>query len=345
MKKISFSIVTALLIITLLIIGGEIAIRGYHYVKYGRNPLIHAGILTFDETLGWRPTENYQQHDLKLDAGGRSYSVEYTTDKNGFRMFGNPHVKDKQKVIFVGDSYTQAEEVSNDKTYYGLLKDSSNLEVFAYGGLGYGNLQEYMVLNKFIEQIQPDVIVLQFCSNDFINNYYELELRSSRNNNAMRRPYMTKEGRVVYAMARPLPQFREFINMNSRFLYSIFSRLDKLASSDSSVEDIIAVKGREYELFQDSVEITERLLGKIKARIPTNTMVYAFSVDGSNPYYDEFRRMSHANEFVFMDDVPRAIEKAEEHGVVVKAADNAHWNEMGHKIVSDVIAKYLLTHR
>lgn len=153
MKKISFSIVTALLIITLLIIGGEIAIRGYHYVKYGRTPLIHAGILTFDETLGWRPTENYQQHDLKLDAGGRSYSVKYTTDKNGFRMFGNPQVKDKQKVIFVGDSYTQAEEVSNDKTYYGLLKDSSNLEVFAYGGLGYGNLQEYMVLNKFIEQI------------------------------------------------------------------------------------------------------------------------------------------------------------------------------------------------
>jgi len=344
MKKISFSIVTALLLITLLIIGGEIAIRGYHYVKYGRNPLIHAGILTFDETLGWRPTENYQQHDLKLDAGGRSYSVEYTTDKNGFRMFGNPQVKDKQKVIFVGDSFTHAVEVSNNKTYYGLLKDTTNLEVFAYGGGGYGSLQEYMILDKFIDQIQPDIVVLQFCSNDFINNYYELELRSSRNNNGLRRPYMDKEGRVFYALAKPFSWFREFINMNSRFLYFVFSRLDKLASSDSSVEDIIAVKGRMYELFQDSVEITERLLGKIKARVPRNTRVYAFSVDVTTPYYDEFRRMSRANEFLFMDDVPKAILKAQEQGVVVKAADKAHWNEMGHEIVSGVIAKYLLTH-
>ncbi len=333
MKKLSFSIITALLIITLSIIGGEIVIRGFHYVKYGRNPLTQAGLSTFDETLGWRPTENYQRHDLKLDAGGRSYSVEYTTDKNGFRMYRNPQVKGKRKLFFVGDSFTHAVEVSNDKTYYGLLKDTTNLRFLHTAAVGYGSLQEYMVLDKFIDQIQPDVIVLQFCSNDFINNDYELELRSSRNNNGMRRPYLTKEGRVVYALAKPFPWFREFININSRFLYSVVSRLDKLASSDSSVEDIIAVKGRKYELFQDSVAITERLLGKIRARVPTNTMVYAFSVDGTNPYYEEFRRMSRANEFVFMDDVPGAIGKAVEHGVVVMAADNAHWNEMGHKIV------------
>lgn len=260
-------------------------------------------------------------------------------------MFGNPQVKDKRKVIFVGDSFTQAVEVSDNKTYYSFLKDTTNLEVFAYGVGGYGNLQEYMVLDKFIDQIQPDILVLQFCSNDFVNNYYELELRSSRNNNAMRRPYLTEEGQVVYAMAKPLPQFREFINMNSRFLYSIFSRLDKLASSDSSVEDIVTAKGRKYELFQNAVEITERVLGKIKARVPTNTPVYAFSVDDPNPYYDEFRRMSRANDVVFVDDVPRTIRKAEEHGIVVRAADNIHWNEMGHKIASDVIAKYFLTHR
>ena len=133
-----------------------------------------------------------------MDAGGNRYLIEYKTNKDGFRLFGNLKNNKKRKVMFVGDSFTHAVQVSNNKTYYGILGDALPIEVFAYGGGGYGTLQEFMIINKWLDVVKPDMVILQYCSNDFINNHFELELRSNRNNNGMRRPYLTNRDKIVY---------------------------------------------------------------------------------------------------------------------------------------------------
>ena len=35
------------------------------------------------------------------------------------------------------------------------------------GGGGYGTLQQYLLLKKYFNKINPDIIIHQFCENDF----------------------------------------------------------------------------------------------------------------------------------------------------------------------------------
>src|SRR3974377_1865851 len=142
LKAMSLGIIAVFLAISLPLIGGEIAMRIYLYARYGTTDN-GIGYLTLDDRLGWRPTKNFTFHSQKSDIAGHEYSVEINTNKYGFRSFGNLLGTDKKKVFFIGDSFTHAVEVSDSQTFYGLLKNALPIEVFAYGGGGYGTLQEY----------------------------------------------------------------------------------------------------------------------------------------------------------------------------------------------------------
>lgn len=326
-----------------MLISGEIAIRTYHYFKYGGKSV---GTITLDNDLGWRTTENVKFVQKKMDAGGNRYLIEYKTNKDGFRLFGNLKNNKKRKVMFVGDSFTHAVQVSNNKTYYGILGDALPIEVFAYGGGGYGTLQEFMIINKWLDVVKPDMVILQYCSNDFINNHFELELRSNRNNNGMRRPYLTNRDKIVYAIPKHSIQrnIRDIACKYFRFLYFVISRIDRLfygKKKSGSVEDIIESKGREFPLFIESIKKTEQLVRKIATRCSkANIEIYAFCVDNGHPYYEELQRISNKNNIKFIDGIPEAIQVAEQNGVVVRAADKAHWNEKGHQIAAKVLKEY-----
>ena len=241
MRKVIPIVVLVIASITLPFVCGEILFRIILYYKHKTSALA----VSVDDKLGWRPTENFVRYREGLDAGGQEYKVEYTTNKDGFRIFGNQKTKYRKKVLFIGDSFTLAKDVSKNKTYYGNLKDILPIEVFAYGGGGYGTLQEYMIIDKYIDQIRPDSIVLQFSSNDFINNHYELERRSYINNNCMRRPYMTKEGRIVYLLPKRFALIREIAYKHLYFTHLLISGIDRLYSTHvmkTSVEHLIQKK-------------------------------------------------------------------------------------------------------
>lgn len=318
---------------------GEILTRGYYFFKYSHSGSNGPSII-LDEELGFLPAPNYVFDGKKLDIIGKSYSVKCSTDSNGFRIFGNPQEKIKKKVLFLGDSFTHAEDVSDEKTYFGILRNALSLETFAFGCKGYGTLQEYMILDKWLDKIKPDIIVIQFCSNDFINNYYELEFRSKCHNNGMRRPYLTKSG-ILYKNPNNFPAIRDFANKYSRLLYVIISLMDRLHATfdPSTVENIIEDQGLRYPYYKESVEVTEQLIKKIKLRTPSTTLIYAFSADHSTPYYKEFKRISKENGIHFIDGISQLMEHLEKKGVPTRTQDRLHWNETGHHIVAYELQK------
>lgn len=339
MKKYFFETVAIILIFIFIFIMGEILTRGYYFFKYSNSGSNGPSII-LDEGLGFSPTPNYVFDGKKLDIIGKSYSVKCSTDSNGFRIFGNPQEKIKKKVLFLGDSFTHAEDVSDDKTYFGILRNALSLEIFAFGCKGYGTLQEYMILDKWADKIKPDIIVIQFCSNDFINNYYELEIRSKCHNNGMRRPYLTNKG-IIYKNPNNFPAIRDFANKYSRFLYVIISLMDRLNATfdPSTVENIIEDQGLQYSYYKKSVEATEQLIKKIKVRVPLTTLIYAFAADHSMPYYKDFKRISKENGINFIDGISQSMEHFEKKGVLTRAKDRIHWNETGHQIVAYELQK------
>jgi len=348
LKGLAIGIALSVLSIFVTFCAGETSLRLYLQLRYGFPffaELDEAGIplsqITLDHYLGWRATENYRVVGTMKSADGTEYSVKFSHNEYGFRMFSNLH-SGRPRVLVVGDSVTDAREVSDDKTYYAITKNFLGVEMFAYGGGGYGTLQEYMILDKYIDLIRPTLILWQYCSNDFINNSPELETASNGNNNGMIRPYWMS-GRVVYILPKRsgLP-IRRFALQYSRFLYFVISRLDKTLASitGQSVEDEIARLGFEHRGFLNSVKVTDELMSKVRSRAG-NMPIVAFSCDDLQPYTDAFKEISSNHSITFLEDVASSIRGAERGGTVVKAKDKAHWNEAGHRIAGEVISTYL----
>ena len=257
-------------------------------------------------------------------------------------MFGDPNSDpERPKVLFIGDSFTHALEVSNDKTYYAVVGRSLPIEVFAIGCCGYGSLQEYLLLDRFIDDIEPQIIVIQFCHNDFINNAYELEIKSDTHNNGMRRPYLSPEGKILYDVPNAFPWIRQMANKYSRLLYFLFSRLDRFCRPRMAVssEKLIAERARMFPPFNDSFETTKKILKMIQDRAGLRTSVYVFSVDNILPYYSTLMEAAEWAGVQFIHGIPEAIREAEEGGLITKCEGGIHWNETGHRIAAEQLIK------
>ncbi len=108
----------------------EISVRLYQQFFYPI-PFLKSRRLIYDKELGWK----------------------------GKMVFGNPR-SEKLKILIIGDSYTHGLGVKRKEMYYTTLKRELNAEIFAYSAIGYGTLQEGMVLDRYLEDIRPDLILL-----------------------------------------------------------------------------------------------------------------------------------------------------------------------------------------
>ena len=335
MKKNFLRFLGIIFSLLIAIILGEIATRGYLHFIYGPR------LTLLDTHLGWRASPNYLFQGIKIDSEGEKYYAVITTNYLGFRHFGDIK-SSRPKVFIIGDSYTHAMDISDDKTYYHHLTEILDAEIFAYGAGGYGTLQELMIIEKYFGMIDPDIIILQYCSNDFINNHFLLEKLSYGNSNGKLRPYLTLQGDKFYALPASLSQFRNIINHHSMFLYFIVYRIDKLLAKFKTYDSIeyVIKKNPSLPLFRESVTITSRLLEKIQNKVPDDVEIFTFGSDNMDPFYSEFKEISLRNGINFIDGIPQAVLKVEESGISVRF-DGSHWNIKGHEIVAHELGKYL----
>ncbi|MEW6387797.1 MAG: SGNH/GDSL hydrolase family protein [Thermodesulfobacteriota bacterium] len=346
MKKYSVNLLLVLLALVLLFLTGEFLLRGYHLIKYNR-PLLFAvkgnrQPIYLEEKLGWRATENYSFQGVKKDAGGKEYYVDNTTNQDGFKVFGdNP--SGRRRILFIGDSYTQAIDISNNKTYYGLIAQRlKDVTVFAYGVGSYGTLQEYLIIDEFIDRIKPDILLLQFCCNDFINNDYDLDKASYLNNCGTMRPYLDSQGNIFYKNPKHLYIIPDILFNYSRLIFYISNtanRLLSLINQNKSIELVIHREGPTHAGFTRSLETTKRILGMIQTRA-AGVDFYTFSVDIMQPFYDEYKKLCASEGYKFIDGIPHALQEYEGKGLVARVADKSHLNELGHRIVADKILDY-----
>ena len=323
---------------------GEVAIRAVHLLRDGipfsETTEGKIGPITLDPDLGWRATEYYQERLIETSRAGIRYDVARSQKQHGFRQFGNLEAP-KPKLLVIGDSFTHATAVSDNKTYYALAGETLGMEVFAYGVGGYGTLQEYLILDRYVDEIKPDLILWQFCINDFINNDNALEQASLFNNNGLTRPYWVN-GAIAHLSPKPTgQQLREWINHHSRFLYFIVSRIDRVraVTTTASVETSIEAEGSGHAGFHHAVEVTDDLMGRVRARVGKIPIV-AFSCANVAPYSDELMRISAHHGIEYWKDVPDMVQQALDHGVDVYTRDE-HWNEQGHQIVASMVVKHM----
>lgn len=102
----------------------------------------------------------------------RSSSYRVTSNSLGLR---SPEPRDTSdiRIVCVGDSDTFGQGVNGDETFPFYLErylsenTRKDFEVINAGISGWSTAQEYIFIRGYLEQLHPDILILQVNSNDF----------------------------------------------------------------------------------------------------------------------------------------------------------------------------------
>jgi len=115
-----------------------------------------------------------------VNAIGKSseYSYRYRSNSQGFRGTKEYEIDPPEngfRIIVQGDSVTMGLGVKDNETYSYLLedmlrKDGIGAEVINMGIQGFGTAEEIIQFHEVAKKYKPDLVVLGFYYNDFMNN-------------------------------------------------------------------------------------------------------------------------------------------------------------------------------
>lgn len=280
--------------------------------------------------LGWKTSENVRLRYVHPAFG----SVAFSTGRDGFRRLGDLATSNA-KIFVIGDSYTEASQVSDGEAYYDqLAKRLRGVEIFAHGTGGYGSLQEYMILDHHFDIVRPDIVLWQFSANDLINNDHYLEARSPLSSR-MTRPYY-EDGRIEYRFAGT-----GFLARYSRLVRFVDARIAMLRGHGFQAVSLDRERAGDPHALERSIRTTSAIMRLVKQRTG-DVPVVGFLSEGDHFADSLFSALAIANGWDYITGVVDSIAKAKATGLTVDGLPrDGHWNRTGHGIAGNVIFREL----
>jgi len=130
--------------------------------KYGKRTPIYYDFDRYDPLLGWGLIPGLS----KKKCFGSEYISSNSKGIRGDREY--PYSKsDKLRILFLGDSFTFGDEVSDNETYPHYLQELlPDAEIINMGVHGYGHDQMLLYLKQEGIKYKPDIIILGYMSCD-----------------------------------------------------------------------------------------------------------------------------------------------------------------------------------
>ncbi|MDA0837935.1 MAG: SGNH/GDSL hydrolase family protein [Planctomycetota bacterium] len=149
-----------------------------------------------DPDLGWFPIED---GELEFTAS-RTFHIRHNS--LGFRD-GEFGPKRKPRIAFIGDSFVWGFDVNKEERFTEIIQSKiPEWQVLNLGVSGYGTDQEFLLLQKFHDQLSPDIVFLIFnlsLDNDTGDN------RSNSRYGGYFKPYFVEESGELQVKGRPVP--------------------------------------------------------------------------------------------------------------------------------------------
>jgi hypothetical protein len=290
---------------------------------------------------GWTVPANQVESRTIQDTTGQFREVTNRYFQHGFRRWGDTTTH-KSKWLVIGDSVTQATQVSNGEEWYSYLENQlRNIELFVYGAGGYGSLQEYMVLDEYIDRIKPDLILWQFCSNDYRNNLYEWDLSRYPYSSHAFRPFL-EEDKIVYRLQVPFAKLRQYSFIADRLLkeYDLFMQRLIYHGKGQAVAAYRRWRAEHdvanQNLFMEKAYyVTLEIMKKVKNRAK-EIPIYLFNACSNVSEY-EYRICSETGIRCISGIAEYVNEKHEGHEVTVP--DDGHWNKLGNQLAGERLVR------
>jgi len=290
-------------------------------------------IQVYDRELGWLLNNNINIETYGNSKHKKKYKINfYTSSIKGFREYDDDRNYNKN-ILVIGDSFTAGPFASNDEMYYSYIKEELEKEGYFYnwyvaGGGGYGTLQQYLLIKKHFNQIKPDIIIHQFCENDFENNSLEIEKNSILNNQYFFRPYILNN-KIVYD--------ESYKGMFYKILYNnsfLFKKIEQLITNYRyKINEGYYNKNNYEKNFKESIQITSKIFRLIK-NIVGDKILY-ISVNCSSKNKEKFYAWENIlkdNKIINLSQASLLIEDKAKLGEDIFFFDGGHLNNYGNKI-------------
>jgi hypothetical protein len=341
--QLKYIIASSLVVLLLLLFAGELIARVFGATV----------VYEYNAMLGWRPTGSFSKAITVLDQSGEKYAINYSTNEFGFREFGDPN-SDRKRILIVGDSFTGDPYTSDEDAYFGIIKKKLPVEVFAIGAGGYGTLQQLLLIREFADKINPDILILQFCSNDLENNSFFLEGPSIVRNQKNLRPYWV-DGDIKYRLRSYSPyvllyrSFRLFRTVDAlitTFQYQLygsyfppqFRDFDFFIPAEAKTPQLKAEIDRQKT---SAILTTKFLMSEIRRVLPDAELI-SFTASTADPEeIGIWEQLTTETGFHSFLSPTMLVQEAEENGEIVRVHDGAHWNRLGNMIVGEELARII----
>jgi len=258
-----------------------------------------------DSNLGWKNKEHYAATYKMTDFGddsGHHYMVNYSTAEHGCRVWGDT-ASSKPKVLFIGDSYTQAVEVSDSLTFYHILQDSLDFELFAYGQAGWGTLQEYLWLTSMVPIVKP--------------------------------------GSIIHKVARPAWENTLSYSKFLTLLKNKWQTTSAKFTSRKTTQQLITELADDYEPYKKSKNVTRQIFEKAATQF-SEVPIYLFSASAYQPLLSDMDTQLTSVGYS-LDSIPILNLRAKKWGgQVINSADGYHFNELGHRLLASELQPRIL---
>lgn len=119
----------------------------------------------YDSELGWFPKKDFSNEFF----GSRLIKV--THNKMGFRDIEHQPNKNPN-IVVLGDSFVWGYDVEDNERLTDFLqtKFKNKFNIYNFGVSGYGTGQEFLLLQRYYDQLKPKFVFVIFCGNDFYDN-------------------------------------------------------------------------------------------------------------------------------------------------------------------------------
>jgi lysophospholipase L1-like esterase len=263
-------------------------------------------IYNYDAELGWFPVPNSEVSFT----GIRTIKVRHNS--LGLRDI-EPDATPKLTIAFIGDSFVWGYDAEQGERFTELLREKMPAQKIVNAGVtAYGTDQEYLLLRRLWDQIQPDIVVLMFCvDNDRKDN------RANLRNGGIYKPYFVISPTGGDFKGIPVPWSRHlyfadnWLARNSWVFRVAVSAYVLIAHPPVSVSDP-----------------TEHLIGMMKEFVESKNAKLLLGLQYREPALEAALSAMK---------IPYATFEGAEH----EPGDGDHWTPKGHQLVAERLRKLL----
>lgn len=288
-----------ILLVTLALLEGILRVADFRELRdgYGQGyPLV----FRHDPQLGWAPIAN----SAGPFHGSRTVLVQHNSLGLRDAEVGPPS---RPTVLFVGDSFAWGYDVEAKERFSDLLRPQlPGVRIVNAGVPGYGTDQEYLLLKRIWDKIEPDIVVLIFCTgNDHQDN--STNVRSD----GYYKPYLVRSGDGTWQFAgQPVPRSRQAYFLDNPLVRNLW--LARLA-----ITAYVPLAHPAVSVPDPTEQLVTMMRDFVEAR--SATFLVGLQTSGEN----EVMLKAHHIRYTAFD------------GAESYPADGNHWTPKGHVLVAD----------